>query len=253
MKILSLTYYPVKSLGPVTASELDILAEGPRWDREWMLVDETGKFVTQREIPKLSLLHPFWRDQNLWIQFGEESFPVPVCSLEKPATVWKETLPVAYSDGKEKAWFQRNFGKSLQFVQIAKPRVPSHGVSVRFVDTLPLLICNQASLEELNRHLSEPVGMERFRANIVVDGDRAWAEDEWAILEHSGMQLTREKPCTRCTIVNVAPESGQRLVEPLKTLSTLRNHNGRVLFGVYFSISNGGKLRVGDSLVAKLP
>jgi uncharacterized protein YcbX len=251
MKILSLTYYPVKSLGPIYTSEMHVHAEGPEWDREWMLVDEMGKFVTQREIPTLSLLRPFWREEKLWIKNGEESFPVPPCQIEQPATVWQETLPVAYSEGKEKSWFLKKFGQPLQFVQVAKARVPGHGIPVRFVDTLPLLVCNEASLTELNGLLPQPVGMERFRANVVVQGERAWSEDEWTALDHAELSFKREKPCTRCTIVNVAPATGQRLTEPLKTLASIRKFNGRVQFGVYFSVSQSGKLRVGDELIAK--
>lgn len=66
----------------------------------------------------------------------------------------------------------------------------------------------QASLNDLNQRLNAPILMNRFRPNIVLDGEQApWAEDEWGkrslrvqLKQGDAVDLELCKPCSRCTV-----------------------------------------------------
>lgn len=252
MKITSLTLYPVKSLAPVSTNEAYFDQMGPVGDREWMLVDENGKFVSQREIPQLCRVQPIWNKTLEALQFQGEVLPVPAMNEEALATVWNETVPAFYSKGEERAWFQKWVGHPLRLVKMKNPRIPSHGIAVRFPDSMPVLLCNEKSLESLNQQLHEPVGMERFRPNLVVQGTLAFEEDQWEQIQVGEVILQKEKLCSRCSIITVDPKTGARGQEPLKTLASSRKIDGKIKFGIYCSIKKMGRIRVGDSLQTKL-
>ncbi len=252
MKIQSLTFYPVKSLGPVPVKELFFDALGPQSDRNWMLVDENGKFVSQREIPKLCLIHPLWTKSLDSLQFEESILPLPELAFEAKATVWKETVSVFTSKGEEKTWFQKVVGRPLRLVKLKEARVPDHGIAVRLSDSMPVLLCNEKSLASLNDQLDVPVEMNRFRPNVVVDGTSSFEEDRWQEIQVGEAIFQKEKLCSRCSIITVDPLTGNRGHEPLKTLAHSRNIDGKIKFGIYCSVKKTGLLRVGDELKAKL-
>ena len=117
-----------------------------------------------------------------------------------------------------------------------------------FADGFSILLISQASLDALNRRLETPVGMDRFRPNIVVDGCAPFAEDMWRRIRINGCTFDVVKPCARCVMVTVNPETGEKGKEPLRTLSTFRAHNGQVLFGQNLIHRSHGQLRVGDTV-----
>lgn len=248
MKITSLTFYPVKSLGPVPMKELFFDALGPVDDRNWMLVDENGKFVSQREIPKLCLIHPLWTNTLHSLQFEKSILPLPELVLESEATVWKETVSVFSSNGEEKEWFQKVVGQPLRLVKLKEARVPSHGFSVRLSDSMPVLLCNENSLASLNEQLPSPIEMNRFRPNVVVEGTSPFEEDEWQEIQAGEVVFQKEKLCSRCSIITIDPLTGNRGHEPLKTLAQTRKIDGKIKFGIYCSVKKEGLIRVGDKL-----
>ena len=48
--------YPIKSCAGISLQRSDLSATGLRHDRRWMLVDETGEFVSQRAHPRMALI-----------------------------------------------------------------------------------------------------------------------------------------------------------------------------------------------------
>jgi uncharacterized protein YcbX len=103
---------------------------------------------------------------------------------------------------------------------------------VAFSDGFPILVCNRASLEDLNTRMPEPVPMERFRPNVVLDGLPAFAEDRIASLQIGLITLNLVKPCTRCVITSTDQRTGERTTNPLPVLRKFRFD--RALLGVTF-------------------
>jgi uncharacterized protein len=250
MEILALTFYPVKSLGGISLQSMEIVEEGPLLDRNWMIVDESGKFVTQREYPNMALIQPEWKNKKLFLHGKKTTHEVPSLNTGfKQVMVWKDTLQAELSDSATNEWISQELGARLFLVKFQQYR-KHENLSVRFSDAYPLLVCNQRSLEDLNKRLESPVSIERFRANIVVQANAPWEEDRWDILENESLSLRAEKPCSRCTIITVDPLLGVRGQEPLKTLASFRRFGKNVHFGMNCSVRKTGKLFVGMKLQA---
>jgi len=126
---------------------------------------------------------------------------------------------------------------------------PSDGVS--FADAYASLIANEASLVDLNTRLEIPIGMDRFRPNIVVSGAPAWAEDDWRELQVGSVAMTAVKPCARCAVTTTDQLTGERSHEPLATLSTFRKQALGVIFGQNLVHRSSGLIQVGDVVVLR--
>jgi hypothetical protein len=119
---------------------------------------------------------------------------------------------------------------------------------VSFTDGFPFLLISEASLQDLNKRLDEPVPMNRFRPNLVVSGCEAFAEDSWRQIRIGSISFNVVKPCERCVITTVDQALGIRGKEPLQTLSQYRRQNGKILFGQNLIHTSLGALQVGDSV-----
>jgi len=135
----------------------------------------------------------------------------------------------------------------------------AEGHETSFSDGYPVLVTNTASLAAINEHIKQagysPVGMDRFRPNVVIDADTPWAEDEWNSLQIGEVTLDLVKPCTRCIVTTLDPLTGERRPEPvLKVLKALRMspdpRNKGVLFGVNAVVRQGGAIAVGARVQA---
>jgi uncharacterized protein YcbX len=158
-------------------------------------------------------------------------------------------------------WFSDFLGQECRLLfsgpGLERPVDPvfAPGHKTGFSDGFPFLLTAEESLAELNRHLSRPVSMLRFRPNLVVRGGAPWEEDEWRVLETGGLRLALVKPCARCAVTTVDPASATRGPEPLKTLRTMRGSEGKAYFGQNAIFSGSGSFRVGEivSIVEKGP
>ena len=121
------------------------------------------------------------------------------------------------------------------------------GDIVSFADGFPVLVVTRASLEALG----DGIDVRRFRPNVVVAGAAAWAEDEWRALDVGALTLRTPKPCARCTIPGVDPDSAAITKEPLRTLAKLRTRDNQALFGINAIPDGEGVIRVGDPVVAR--
>lgn len=249
MRIHSLHFYPVKSCGPVNADRLLLETAGPLFDREWMLVDEAGKFVTQREIPELRLMKVTLSAAELALEFAGTKIAVPLerAAHQRPVQVWSDMVEAEWEGPAVDAWLEAALGRKLSLVRLGKgQRITGkeNGRSVRFVDSYPLHLCSVESLAELNGRLASPVEMLRFRPNIVIEGSPAFAEDSWSGISIEGWNFPIGKACTRCSITTVDAQ-GIKGLEPLKTLATYRRNGTKVKFGQYLLSVAGAELRVG--------
>ena len=261
MHISELAIHPLKSARRLRVAELRLGRLGPQWDRRWMLVDATGRFVTQRTHPRLCLLTATVEDGVLVLAApGMPSLrAVPVVAPEVVrVTVWEDTLPAASVSPAADAWCTAFLGMPVRLVfmpeageRLVNPAYAGPGHHTAFSDGFPLLLVTQPSLDHLNAQLPAPVDWQRFRPNVVVAGGMApHAEDGWRRLRVGEVELAVVKPCSRCVIPSIDPETA---VKDGQILTVLRGYRsgpeGKTWFGQNVIIAQaapGACLRVGD-------
>lgn len=255
-RVDGLYFYPVKSC---RGTSLDVAQVGPRGivaDRQWMVVDERNDFLTQRELPRLSLVRPTLVDGNLEITApGMPPLTVsPGAQRERTQVcVWRDRC-MAVDEGPQAAeWLSAFLEVPCRLVRFpddekrrADPEYAGPDDQVGFADGFSFLLISRASLDDLNRRLSVPLPMNRFRPNIVVDGTEPFEEDRWKRIRIDGITFAVAKPCARCAITTTNQETAERSHEPLRTLATFRHVAGRgVMFGQNLIHDRSGVLHVG--------
>ena len=269
--IAALHVYPVKSCAGVAPDEVLLVETGFEFDRAWMLVDADGEFVTQRELPRLALIRCELRHADLVLRApGMLALHLPLDTVEAPTRVrvWNDVV-AAYDMGALAArWCSDFLRQELRLVRFdpdqrrlsARAWTGPLEAENAFSDGFPVLVLSNASLDALNERLAAhgeaPVTMARFRPNLVLDGLDAHGEDhldELAFDTPEGpVRLRLVKPCPRCPIPNVDPDTGVPGTEPLDTLTGYRADprvDGGIAFGMNAVIVEGVEraLRVGQA------
>jgi MOSC domain-containing protein len=251
--ISALFVYPLKSGRAVPCSRVRVSTTGFEWDRQWMLINAQGVFLSQRTHPQLACVVPQLDAGELLLSApGLPPLRLPgVCTGERRMVRVHSDPCVGLDEGAAAAaWASQVAGEPARVV-----RVPAHTerlanpafagtepAPMGFADGFPVLVCNQASLEDLNTRLPASIPMERFRPNVVLEGLPAWAEDRIETLAVDGVTLRLVKPCTRCTIPSVDQRTGQPSTDPTPALRQFRFN--RALRGVTFgenAVIVGGK------------
>lgn len=259
--ISSIHIYPVKSLGGIDLPEAELLERGLKYDREWMVVDQNGHFITQREIPEMALIQTAITDSALLLSQkdnGELNVPLRIneSAPQMEVRVWRDDC-LATDEGDEAADFLSDaLGRRVRLVRMQKSfkrqvdqnYARSQDDIVGFADGFPVLVISLKSLEELNRKLEYPILMNRFRPNLTIAGTSPFAEDQWSTMGTDNIQLAICKPCARCPITTIDQETAQMSKEPLRTLSFFRKQNGKVMFGQNAVVVKTGRVKVGDVL-----
>ena len=224
-----------------------------------MITDPDGRFLTQREHPRMATVRPRVTDEGITLAApGAPSLLVPTSRGNAPleVTVWKSGCVAADQGDDAAGWFSRLLERECRFAwmpeEISRPISGGGQEAITFADGYPLLVCHEASLEELNSHLDAPVTMNRFRANVVVRGGSPWEEDRWSRLTGDGVELEMAKPCERCKVVTVNQDTGEGGKEPLKTLASIQRDVDGVCFGQNAIHRGTSSLRVGQSLQVHL-
>jgi uncharacterized protein YcbX len=286
-RIARLFVYPIKSCAGVELSEALLTETGLDLDRAWMVVDSEGEFLTQREEPRMALIQPAFKRGGTELQLrapGMLALHLLVDAVEAPTRVrvWNDVVP-AYDMGDIAAqWFTDFLGLNAQGLPRAdapKYRLvrfdPEHrrlsslqwtgGVEApnQFSDGYPVLVLGQPALDGLNARLQAqghgPVDIRRFRPNIVLEGLEAHDEDRVGPLQIATAEgaavLTPVKPCPRCPIPNIDPDTAQSSPEVNDTLQGYRQDarvNGALTFGMNAIVTTGVDqvLRVGQSVSA---
>ena len=258
MKVKTLYIYPVKSLAGIEVSRFSLDDFGPQGDRRWMIVDGDNRFVTQRRLPQLVNVYTALQEGVVVIDVpGEGIFPLEVGSDAVEVTVWRDQVVATAGADRAAEALSRYCGETLRLVYMPDScfrRVDPDRVSaerrVGFADGFPLLVVNQSSLDELNSRLESPVDMRRFRPNIVVEGAGAWAEDTWRSVSVGESRLDLVKPCSRCVMTTVNPDTGEKdsATQPLKTLASYRKTRDGVIFGQNAVHQKPGEISVGDEV-----
>ena len=266
MKLRSLHIYPVKSCRGLDLKTADMKLRGLEYDRRWMIVDASNNFISQRSHPKLAQLMVSPDAQGVDLSFNGAALRVDVPKNERiNVTVWRSTVNAALADDNSNQVLSDWLGENLRLVYMdaaaVRPTNPdwAGGHETNFSDGYPVLVTNMASLAAVNDYIKRaghnPVGMERFRPNVVIDTDQPWAEDDWARLKIGDVTLELVKPCTRCLVTTLDPVTGEARPEPvLGALRSMRMSNDPrnkgVLFGVNAVVRTDGRLRIGQDVQA---
>ena len=261
VSIAALHVYPVKSCGGVAPNEALLIETGLEFDRAWMLVDAAGRFVTQRELPRMALVKPVLKTSEMVLRApGMLALHVALDRVEAPTrvTVWDDDV-AAYDMGDLCAqWFSDLLDRRLRLVRFdpQHKRLSDHrwtgtlDAENGFSDGFPILVCSSTSLAELNRRLEAngdaPVTMARFRPNLVLDGLDAHGEDalDEIVLDAAAgpVRLKLVKPCARCSIPNVDPvtaATGHAVSDALAGYRADARLGGKITFGMNAVIVEG--------------
>ena len=264
--IASLFVYPVKSCRGIALLQARLTPRGLQYDREWMVVSRDGRFLTQREAPRLALVGTALHDDHL--ELSAPGLPPLAVPLQRPAraapievTVWRDHV-LAVDEGQAAAdWFGEHLLREVRLVRFddARPRPTdpawSQGLdgTSAFADGYPVLVLARASLDDLNSRLPSPLPVDRFRPNVLLDGCAPYAEDAIGWLASKHVRLRIVKPCTRCIITTTDQATGvTQGDEPLRTLKTYRWDGALhgVTFGQNAIVERPGLLEVGTRLTS---
>ena len=263
MRLSGLFVYPIKACAGIALDAAEVVERGLADDRRYMLVDRMGTFVTQREVPRLCLVATaFEREQLVVSTPGKASFalprrPPPSLALERHVyQVWDD-FGNALRHPEGSRWFSEFLDDEVSLVYMpdserrhVNPKRARPDDIVSFADAYPLLLISEASLDDLNQRLAEPVEMRRFRPNLVISGCEPYAEDGFAELQIGGIAFRGVKRCERCVVTTVDPNTGEQGQEPLRTLSHYRLDDNKVWFGMNLIHDGSGTLRLGDAVIA---
>ena len=263
LRVQQLFLFPIKSLGSISVDHVDVDAAGFVGDRRFMLVDTQGKFITQRTRPDLTRFQLSLHEEGYQV-FDKTSGTSKVLTSHPTlmdtlsAELWDDQLHVREVGDGWATWFSDLLDEPIRLVmqigdapRIIQDKYQTQGSNQSsFADSLPILMASEASYKAVEKVYGKSIDPLRFRANIVVGGCDAFAEDTWEEISIESVRLFGAKPCARCQLVNVEPQTG--MVDQggvLKALSTFRLKDNKVYFGQQMVPITLGKIRVGDELI----
>ena len=272
-RIAELNLFPVKGCRGIALQEATLARTGLEvdgiGDREWVVVDAEGEFLSQREYPRMALIDTKLTATSLLLRApGMLLLEVPFASEGDVAQVrvWDDRIAAVAQGDVADAWLSNYLGAGARLMRFdyEGTRLAAHRYTgavdapFKFADAFPLLVTNTASLGELNERLrrqgSAPVAMERFRSNIVLDGPPAFEEDYFKTLRAGSMVIRPVKACARCAVPGVDPATGEHSTAVTDVLAAMRSTRDGVMFGMNAIVAEGAgnTLRVGDTVEVEL-
>jgi hypothetical protein len=255
--------YPVKSLAGISANSWPVTGKGFQHDRKWMIIDNDRQFLSQRKLPKMALIKTALTDKNLILSApGMENLSLPIEPVDGyiiNSTIWHDQCDARIVSTEADQWLRDFLKQDCRLVyqpdEVIRPVDPDYAKStdkVAFSDGFPFLIISENSLAALNHDMQLNLPMARFRPNLVISGCPAYAEDSWREITIDSIDFRLPKPCSRCAIPTIDPETAQTGKEPLTTLNRTRKWQNQVYFGQNALHDQCGQLTVGDAVHIKL-
>ncbi|MFB8776747.1 MOSC domain-containing protein [Streptomyces broussonetiae] len=261
----SIHVHPVKAFRALPRQEAVVEPWGLAGDRRWVLIDDGGKVVTQRQQPRLALaaagLLPGGGIRLSASGRDPLDVAAPAPGVTVPVDVFGTKVEGVAADAAAHAWCSAYLGAEVRLVHMddpatrrpVDPRYALPGETVSFADGYPLLLASASSLDALNSLIAEgeyasegPLPMNRFRPNVVVAGTEPWAEDGWSRVAIGDVTFRVARTCGRCVVTTTDQASGERGREPLRTLGRHRRFGNELVFGQNLVPQSGGTIRVGD-------
>lgn len=249
--------YPIKSMAGYEISNAYVGKTGLAYDRQLMLIDAKGKFVTARKLPSLLAFNVVLHEcgfvikspSGLSLKINNDDF-----KLNVSVNIWRHDMFASVAGDDINQWISSELNLDVRLVRFndeSQRLVSNSSQSLAFSDGYPLLIIGEQSLELLNKNASEPSLMSQFRSNLVFSGDQPFVEDTWSRIKIGDVEFEFVKPCERCimTTVDMSTFSFRKSKEPLHTLAKFRaDEQGRLMFGENLIAKNEGMISVGDKI-----
>lgn len=258
----AITLYPIKSLAGISVNAWPLTTTGLQYDRKWMLIDREGQFLSQRRLPKMALVKTAIKAAELVVSAPDMAdlhlSLTPTGNEFINSTIWRDQCEALHISAQADAWFSAFLQQDCRLVyqadELNRKVDPQYSLDTdrtAFSDGFPLLLIAEASLAALNQDLAMALPMTRFRPNLVVSGCSAYAEDSWREITIGDIGFRLPKPCSRCGITTLDPETAVAGKEPLTTLNRTRKWQNNVYFGQNALHDQTGILTVGDTLMIK--
>jgi len=251
--------YPIKSCAGIELQSSRVLDRGFPLDRRWLLVDEKGQFISQRSTPLLGQIKLSHEKDQLTVSYPDKTALILDLNhhsdMRHQVNIWKDRVNALWVSQACDDWFSAVLNQPVHLIHmneevhrpLFKEGLPQgRSFDVSFADGYPYLLTSQSSLDNLNGRLKQPVPMDRFRANLVVGGFEAFAEDHWKRIKIGPVEFLVIKPCARCQVTTIDQKTGVRSKEPLKTLAGYRKQNGKVMFGMNLLALNSATVSLKD-------
>lgn len=260
LRLSEIWIYPIKSLGGISLQSAKVMPKGLQFDRRWMLVDSEGKFLTQRVHSKMALFRQSLLNGQVHVTFNGQSIAIPNTTANETfnARIWDDTVTVSEVNPQHSRWFSNHIGIDTRLVSFPEhnerrvdPEYVSHEEHVSLADAYPFMIIGQSSMDDLNKRLDDPISIRRFRPNFVFTGGEPYEEDTWKNIKIGSTEFIGVKRCARCALPNVDPDTAEKGVEPLRTLSLYRKAGTKVYFGQNLIALNHDEVRIGDRITLK--
>lgn len=255
--------YPVKSLAGIEVEQWQVDEKGLLYDRKWMLIDEEQQFLSQRRLPRMALITTAITNKNLILSAPEMDDLIldlhPTGGEIIPSQIWHDNCAARSVSNEADEWLSDFLQTKCRLVyqpdDCVRPVDPHYANptdQASFSDGFPFLILSDASLAALNQAMNLTVTMQRFRPNLVVSGCENYAEDSWREIRIGKIDFRLPKPCSRCSVPAIDPQTAQVGKEPLTTLNRLRKWQNKIYFGQNALHDNCGVLSLGDIVTVKL-
>ncbi|MEF3076674.1 MOSC N-terminal beta barrel domain-containing protein [Methylobacter sp. Wu1] len=254
--------YPVKSLAGISVRHWPVTKTGLLHDRKWMLIDKDRQFLSQRKLPRMALIKTALAENDLVLSApGMENLILPLTPEGGEiidSTIWRDQCDARSVSPKADQWLSRFLNIDCRLVyqpddeiRRVDPNYAQTTDQVSFADGFPFLIISENSLASLNREMGLDFPITRFRPNLVIAGCPAYAEDSWREIRIGAIDFRLPKPCSRCSVPTIDPETAQTGKEPLITLNRVRKWQNKVYFGQNALHDQCGVLTVGDIVQVK--
>lgn len=259
-KLTEINIYPVKSLSGYSVKNALVTDRGLQYDRRWMIIDEAGKFITQRSLHKMSLLRAEINDEEVELSNKISNDKISFKIDQKTdrsinAVIWDDIVNTIQVDEQIDEWLCDNLNTkcSLVYMPDSSRRMVDKKYSLNnditsLSDAYPFLIIGEQSLNDLNARLKQKISMDRFRTNFVFSGGNSFDEDKWRIIKIGEILFYPVKPCSRCTVPTIDPSTGETGNEPLTTLSLFRKADNKIYFGQNMLHSGVGDIKINTEI-----
>jgi uncharacterized protein YcbX len=251
--------YPIKSLAGIRLTHWQVTKTGFQYDRKWMLVDNQGLFLSQRSLPKMALIKTALTPEHLILSApNQQDLMLSLAPTDGEiiaSTIWHDQCEARHVSQQADAWFSAFLGVACRLVYF--PDESSRFVDANYAQTtdqtafsdgFPFLLISENSLVALNQAMQLNFTMTRFRPNLVIAGCPSYAEDSWREIRIGNIDFRLPKPCSRCSVPTIDPDTAQTGKEPLTTLNRLRKWQNKVYFGQNALHNQCGILSIGDQV-----
>lgn len=236
-----------------------VVKTGFKYDRQWMLIDTDNQFLSQRRLPRMALIKTAITENSIIL--SAPGMADLTLALEPKAgeiiksTIWHDQVDTLAVSTEADDWFSHFLQTTCRLVY--QPDTIHRSVNPNFAnpedqtalsDGFPFLLISEDSLIALNKAIQFNMLMTRFRPNLVVSGCNSYAEDTWREITIGSIGFRLPKPCSRCSVPTIDPETAVTSKEPLATLNRLRKWQNKVYFGQNALHDSCGILTVQDAV-----